>query len=138
MAATDDFRRQNAELDELVQGIRPLLQARTVTAGAAEIRQKLSRLFRKLSFHLAMEDSTLYPDCREHANAAIRAAATRLAGEMRGIRPAVVTFSRKWTERQIMADPSGFCLETKQLLGVLGDRIRRENTEFYALLDKAG
>jgi len=137
MATTDNFRRQHAEIAELVQRFQPLLQPQAVAASAGAIRQKLSGIFGKLSLHLAMEDNALYPSCRKHANAAIRAVAERFAGEMGGLKPSIDAFSGKWTESRIKADPSGFCAETTQLFGVLADRIRRENTEFYALLDKA-
>ena len=138
MAVTDNYRRQHAEMMEAVQSLQPLLKPDSLAAGAAEIRNRLSQLFGKLSLHLAMEDNSLYPRFQKHADAKVRDTAARFAGEMNGVKPAIEAFSRKWTEGAIKADPAGFCAEATRLFGVLADRIRRENTEFYPLLDKAG
>lgn len=137
MSATESFRKQHAELIELVKDVEIHLKPETVAQAAGEIRQKLSRLFGKLSLHLAMEDNSLYPRCKEHADGKVKDIARRFADEMNGVKPAVEAFAREWSETQIKAEPARFAAEAKRLFGVLADRIRRENTEFYALLDQA-
>ncbi len=138
MAVTDNFRKQHAEMVEAVKSIQSQLKPEALAAGVADVRNKLSQLFGKLSLHLAMEDNSLYPRYQKHADAKVRDVADRFAKEMNGVKPAIEAFSRKWTEGGIKADPSGFCVEATRLFDVLADRIRRENTEFYPLLDKAG
>lgn len=138
MAVTDNFRKQHAEMIEAVHSIQLQLKPELLAAGAADIRNTLSQLFGKLSLHLAMEDNSLYPRYQKHADAKVRDTADRFAKEMSGVRPAIQAFSQKWTEREIKADPSGFCAETTRLFNLLADRIRREDTDFYPLLDNAG
>ncbi|HWI26605.1 MAG TPA: hemerythrin domain-containing protein [Stellaceae bacterium] len=137
MSATESFRKQHVELIELVKSVEDQLKPEIVAQAAGEIRQKLSRLFGKLSLHLAMEDNSLYPRCQKHADANVQGVAKRFAEEMTGVKPAVEAFAREWSETQIKAEPARFSAEAKRLFGVLADRIRRENTEFYALLDQA-
>jgi Hemerythrin HHE cation binding domain len=85
----------------------------------------------KLSIHLAMEDQSLYPRLIQHANESIRETAKRFAREMRGVKPAVGSFGRKWTEAELRTNPTAFCDEAKKLFVVLANRIKRENTQLY-------
>ncbi len=138
MAVTDNFRKQHAELIELVRGIESALDPQKLAAGVSEVRSKLSTLLGKLSLHLAMEDNSLYPRLEKHQDAKIRDVAKKFSTEMSGVKPNVEAFSRKWTETAIRADGAAFCAEAKSLFGLLADRIQRENTQFYALVDQAG
>lgn len=138
MAITDNFRRQHVELGDAVRLIEAMLDPQKLAAGAGEARRLLSSLMGKLSIHLAMEDKSLYPRLEQHADATVRDTAKRFAGEMSGVKPTVEAFGRKWSEAQIRADAAGFCAEAKQFFGVLADRIKREETQFYVLVDKAG
>jgi hemerythrin-like domain-containing protein len=138
MAVTDNFCKQHNEIIEAVQSIQPQLKPELLAAGAADIRNRLSQLCGKLSLHLAMEDNSLYPRYQKHADAKVRDTADRFAKEMNGVKPAIEAFSQKWTEREIKVDAPGFCADAKRLFNHLADRIRRENTDFYPLLDKAG
>jgi hemerythrin-like domain-containing protein len=49
----------------------------------------LSRLFGKLSVHLTLEDSSLYPRCQQHSDEKLREMAKRFANEMSGHKAAV-------------------------------------------------
>jgi iron-sulfur cluster repair protein YtfE (RIC family) len=137
MAATDNFRKQHAELIELVRGIEGILDPQKLVADASKARAMLSILLGKLGLHLAMEDNSLYPRLEKHQDAKLREVAKKFAGEMSGVKPAVDAFGRKWTESEIRANPAVFCAEARKLFGILSDRIQRENTQFYALVDQA-
>lgn len=51
---------------------------------------------------------------------------------------AVVAFNAKWsTPSAIKANAALFVDETKQVLRILADRIKRENQELYAAAEKA-
>jgi iron-sulfur cluster repair protein YtfE (RIC family) len=136
MSATDSYRKQHAEFMELVKKIEQLLDPDRAVTGAHEVRSLLSSLTGKLSVHFAMEDKSLYPHLMQHADSAVRDTAKRFSTEMAGVRPALDAFNQKWTEREIAANPAGFCAETKKVFGVLADRIKRENNELYAMVDK--
>jgi iron-sulfur cluster repair protein YtfE (RIC family) len=137
MAATDSFRKQHAELVEIVQRIERSLDPQKLAAGATEMRGLLSTLMGKLSLHLAMEDNSLYPRLERHPDAKVRDMAKRFMSEMSGVKPIVEAYGRQWTESTIRADAAGFCAETKKIFAVLADRIRRENTDFYPMADTA-
>lgn len=138
MAATDMFRKQHAELVDIVRSIEPLLDPAKLAAVADEARSLLSKLLGKLSLHLAMEDQSLYPRLEKHADAKVRDTAKKFAAEMNGVKPAVDAFANKWTTQELRANPAGFCEEAKKLFAVLAERIRRENTQLYPLVDQAG
>lgn len=61
MAATDNFRKQHAEIIEIVKQIEPALVPQNLSANPASIKPLLTSLMGKLSVHLAMEDNALYP-----------------------------------------------------------------------------
>lgn len=136
MAATDSFRKQHAELLDIVKQIEPALVPATLSANPASVRPLLSSLLGKLSMHLAMEDNSLYPRLKDHAKAEVRDIAQRFIAEMSGIKPVVQQYGQKWTDEAIRKDSQGFCTETRSLFGALGQRIQRENTELYAIVDR--
>ena len=137
MAGTESFRKQHAELVEFVRKIEPMLEAQNVVAAAGEVRALLSAMIEKLSSHLAVEDNSLYPRLKLHKDAKVRELAGKFQVEMSGVTPAVEAFSRKWNESAIRTDPQGFCEETRKIFAVLVDRIRRENTQLYPMVDQA-
>lgn len=57
---------------------------------------------------------------------------------MAGIKDAFQKYLKAWTEGAIRSNAAGFAAETKSLFGALSQRIQRENTELYPLLDKLG
>lgn len=138
MAATEKYRHQHAELVDIVGRIQQKLDPQTLASDPKEVRTLLSTLFGKLTMHLAMEDAALYPRMEKHNDAKTRDTAKKFIAEMAGVKPAVESFSRKWTEAEIRANAAQFCADTKKLFGVLADRIQRENTQLYPLADQMG
>lgn len=136
MAATDAFRKQHAELIDIVKQIEAALVPQNLSTETATVRPLLSSLVGKLTMHLAMEDNALYPRLKDHANADVRNTTLKFITEMSGIKPVVEKYSQKWTDDAIRKDAQGFCTETCGLFTALGDRIRRENTELYAMVDR--
>ncbi len=136
MSKSEVFFKQHEEMVGIVGQISAKLNEITIAADAHEVRSLLNVLFGKLNMHLAMEDNTLYPLLKEHLDAKVREIAQKFSAEMGGLKPAVKAFSDKWAESAIKSDPKGFCAATKGLFGVLADRIKRENTELYPLMDK--
>lgn len=138
MAITESLRKQHAEMVEAVRQIDAGLDPQRLAASAGEIRNRLSALLGKLTMHLAVEDNSLYPSLAKHANPKLREIGSKFASEMSAVKPSVEAFSKKWTESAITKDAAGFCAEAKKLFGVLGERIKRENTELYPLLEDRG
>ncbi|HWI29167.1 MAG TPA: hemerythrin domain-containing protein [Stellaceae bacterium] len=135
MSVTQSLRKQHAEMVEVVRQIDAGLDPQRLAASAGEIRNRLSALLGKLTMHLAVEDNSLYPSLEKHANPKVREIGSKFAREMAAVKPSVEAFGKKWTETAIAKDAAGFCAEAKKLFGVLGDRIKRENSELYPLLE---
>jgi hemerythrin-like domain-containing protein len=136
MSATANFRKQHAEILEIAKNIDATLPR--LPGGASDVRAQLNSLAAKVNIHLAIEDEALYPRLRAHPDARIQSTANKFTDEMAGIKDAFQKYLKAWTEAAIRANAAAFAAETKSLFGALGQRIKRENTELYPLLDKLG
>lgn len=131
------FRRQHAEIVEVVKQIEAYLAPGKLPAGAPEARKLLSTLVGKVGIHLSMEDQVLYPRLKAHADKDLRETAERFDAEMSQIKAAFLAYNGKWQEQAIKADAAGFAAATKSIFAALANRIQRENTVLYPLADKA-
>jgi hypothetical protein len=136
MSATGNFRKQHAEILEIAKNIDANLPR--LPGAAGDVRALLNSLAAKVSIHLAIEDEALYPRLRAHQDARVQNTAKKFTDEMAGIKDAFQKYLKAWTEGAIKANVAGFATETRGLFGALGQRIQRENTELYPLLDKLG
>jgi hypothetical protein len=135
MTPTQRYRDQHAEILQIANQISAYLEPGRLPAGAAEVRRLLSSLAGTLKHHLAVEDDSLYPRLRGHADPKLRAMATAFSGEMSGLKGAFQAYNQKWSERAIAANAGDFARETQGVFAALAKRIQRENTELYALVD---
>lgn len=136
MSETKIYRSQHAEIVKLVQAVQVFLVPGKLPGAAADARLKLSELAAKTALHLAMEDGSLYPSLMAHEDPKVRDTASRFNNEMSAIKEVFETYSAKWTESAIREDRSGFIEETNKLFVALCNRIHRENTELYPLLER--
>lgn len=135
---TKQYREEHAELAALAKAFEALLNPTRLQTEAAEARRALSTLSGKLRLHLANEDTLLYPAAAAHSNDAVRQLATRYQREMGPLAQAFKDYSNKWLlPKDIATQAPQFIAESKQVLKALNERIRKENTEFYAALDRA-
>jgi hypothetical protein len=138
MGTTENFRKQHADIVVLVEKIKAGLLPARLAAEAGATRRDLSTLMGKLTLHFAMEDNALYPRLEKHARSDVRETAATFMSEMSGIKPQLEAFAKKWSEPAIRGDAEAFCAEARKLFVALGDRIQRENTVLYAMVDKLG
>ena len=136
MSDTRMYRSQHAEIVKLVQGVQVFLAPGKLPGAAADVRLKLSELAAKTTLHLAMEDGSLYPRLMAHEDPKVRDTASRFNNEMSAISAVFETYTAKWTESAIREDSTGFIEETTKLFTALANRIQRENTELYPLLEQ--
>lgn len=137
--ATHRFRSQHSEIADIVIRIETILAGPNWAPRAQEIRQAFSELSAKLRIHLALEDDVLYPRLARHTDAKVRDMAVRYQTEMGGIREAYEAYLRDWVHSgKLVTDQAGFTAATKGLFAALKDRIHRENTEVYTLVDSVG
>lgn len=136
MARTDNFRRQHDDILALANELAALLDPAKLAQDAAPARSKLATLAGKLKVHLAMEDQSLYPTAAASAQPELSALAVRYQNEMGDIKEAFEAYLAKWpSPTAIQANPDGFVADTKGIYGALAERVRKENTELYPLVD---
>ena len=137
MGRTDKYRQQHNELLALATELQGLLHEEALAKDSTAARSCLAKLMGKLSLHLSSEDKVLYPELEAHKDASVAAVARRFAGEMKNTTAQVVAYNGRWpTPSAIKANPQGFAKETKEVIKVLADRIKRENQELYAVADR--
>lgn len=136
MARTDSLREQHKKALEIVSAIQADLNPTKLAQDAQAISANLSKLSGTIGVHLAMEDKSLYPAMMGSANAEVKKAADKFSKEMGNIGAVFGAYTKKWNAGTIKSDPNAFITETKQIISVLGDRIKREEAELYPLADK--
>ena len=137
MAKSDRFRQQHEELLNLANILAAELDSNKLTDDASSARSALSKLAGKLILHLGAEDEYLYPALMASSDAETKKTAQEFVDEMGGIATAFVAYKDKWpTATAIQSDVNGFINETKAIYGALAQRINKENTVLYPMMDK--
>ena len=137
MARTDRFRQQHNDLLGLAGELQALLNADALSVDATAARRTLGNLMGKLTLHLTTEDKVMYPELVAHENPTVSEIAKRFSTEMKSTAQQVMSYNNKWsTASAIKANAEDFIKETKQVISILADRIKRENQELYAAADR--
>lgn len=138
MRKTDGFRKHHDDLRAVVGRLEPLLDPSGIARDPAGVSKVVLDLFGKFSIHLAIEDSTLYPKCAAHTDAALRRTAAEFQAEMGGLKQQFDAYKKAWAgPLAIGRDPAAFVAETRKILNLLKARVAREETSLYDLFDKA-
>lgn len=138
MARTDRFRQQHNELLALATELQALLNEDALSKDGGSARACLSALMGKLTMHLSTEDKVLYPELEGHKDPAVAALAKRFSSEMKTTTTAVLAYNSRWaTPTAIRGNARIFIKETKEVIGILAERIKRENQELYAAADRS-
>lgn len=138
MRRTETYRHHHEELRAIVGRIEALLDAKSVAADANPIAAVVRELFGKFAVHLAIEDNSLYPRYRDHANTKLRETASRFQTEMGGLGQRFDAYRKSWPGPLAIArDPAAFVTETAQILLALRERVGREESQLYDLIDQA-
>lgn len=138
MARTDKFRQQHNELLALAHELQALLNEEALSTDGSAARRSLGNLMGKLLMHLSIEDKVLYPDLEGNKDPAVATLARRFASEMKTTAANVVAYNSRWaTPSQIKENAHQFIKETKDVIKILADRIKRENQELYAAADRS-
>ena len=138
MSRTARYREQHADIARIVTDLEAELDVGKLAADASKARSLLSSLAGKIKLHLAAEDSHLYPELAKSSNEKLRTVATRFSKEMGPIANAFIGYVEKWpTPTAIKSNPAGFVTDTKSVMSVLKERIKKETQELYPLADSA-
>jgi hypothetical protein len=130
---TQRYRQQHEQLRTIVAEI-PTVASQ---ASEATIRGILIKFIGTLRAHLAMEDTYLYPAMLEHPDQNVRAKAQAFKQEMGDLAGAVDAFYHKWSQAgAISGDPNGFVQAWSTTRASLLNRMNREDSDLYELVDK--
>lgn len=132
-ARTTLFRTQHAEFHALIAELEGAL---TTGKTPESIRPLFQSLFAKLTVHLAIEDSTMYPWMLSHADPRVRTTAQRYKDEMGGLKDTLEVWRSHWLGAAA-SDPAAFRAEAQRTVAALKQRITREDGELYPLYDRA-
>lgn len=137
MSKTQNFRRQHAEMMDVVTDIMKRLDEKTLADNASEVASMLARLSGKLSVHLMQEDKFLYPRLKECGNADAKRVADSFQNEMGNLSQTYMDFANRYRGgRSIEADPAAFIREVQIVFSALKERIERENRDLYPIADQ--
>ncbi|MDF0541135.1 hemerythrin domain-containing protein [Sphingobium sp. H39-3-25] len=96
----------------------------------AALRWKLARA---LIVHLALEDGFLYPDMLNGQDMEACNIARDFQGEMGDLAGCFTDYMARWSDDRIAGEWPRFCEETREVMGMLVERITRENERLYPL-----
>lgn len=129
----DRYRQQHNDILAHISALRALI-AQGIEAKAEDIAQLLATMSSHIKFHLASEDSVLYPAMRASSRPEVAALGERFQAEMQGIARNYGTFIDRWrVGTHIAAAPEDFRNEANAVFRALHERIRKENQELYPI-----
>ena len=102
-----------------------------------ELFELRSKIASTLIAHLKTEDWELYPELFRNEDATVSATARRFNDEMGGLASDFSVYSSRWTTMTIPANWTGFCTESREIIGALVKRIECEEAQLYPLAQAA-
>lgn len=91
---------------------------------------------KQLFGHLTREDWLLYPSLLQSSDNLVAGTAQSFISEMGGLLACYKAWSNNWPAEKVVGEWSLFVFETTRLLEALSNRIERENSELYILVEK--
>lgn len=135
MSDIQKLRQEHAELVDIVGRLNGVIAALTPPP-LVELFNLRRELSSTLIAHLKAEDWALYPRLMASADPEIKATAKGFSDEMGGLAAAYTVYAQRWDAMSIDSNWHGFCLETRDIITALSDRITRENRELYPLAER--
>ncbi len=134
---TATFRKQHVDIINLVNNILGSLDLDALKINSHGIRKLLTKLSNNVKVHLILEDSALYPILANSDNAEIKTKSNKFMDEMGVISKTFSNYVEKWSMgSSIKEDTSSFVDETRKVMDALLNRMERENTDLYKILDE--
>lgn len=138
MRKTETYRQHHQELRAIATRIDALLDVDSIATDPNGIAAVVRELFGKFSVHLAIEDNSLYPRAKALTDTRLHEVASRFETEMGGLRDSFDAYRKSWPGPLAIArDPAGFAAETRAVLTALRERVGREESQLYDLIDAA-
>ena len=138
MRKTETYRQHHQELRAIAARIEILLDPVAISADPNAVAAVVRELFGKFSVHLAIEDNSLYPRAKALADERLRTVAIQFETEMGNLGKRFDAYRRTWPGPLAIArDPALFAQETRAVLTALKERVAREESQLYDLIDAA-
>lgn len=134
---TATFRKQHEDIIDLINNILDSLDLNILKANSHGIRKIITKLTNNVKVHLILEDSALYPILVNSDNKKIKTRSNQFMDEMGVISGTYSEYVEKWSKgSSIKEDTGNFIDETRTIMDALINRIERENTDLYKILDE--
>ena len=131
----DKYKNQHTAIVTCIQHLKQLTQA-GITDNAAAIAAQVIKMSSIVKLHLSIEDRFLYPALQEANNPRLAMLGKQYQHDMTHIAEAYGEFARTWNDAgHVAADPEGFRAAANRVLKVLFDRMRREDRDFYPMIE---
>lgn len=132
----DRYKRTHVEILDQIDQLRTLIQS-GIAGQADAIARHITLIASGIKFHLAAEDSLLYPALLASGDAGTVDMGRRYQSEMTGIAATFRGFVDRWrVGTRIAADPEAFRCEANEVFRALFERLRREDRELYPLAER--
>lgn len=93
---------------------------------------------RQLMSHLALEDQFFYPAMQRQAHVRLRETAARLQVEMEPLALSFSHYMSRWSDDRIAREWPDFCRESRQIIEMMINRMRKEEELLMPLITQAG
>lgn len=131
----EKFKQQHVDILSCIAQLRNLSKS-GVSKNADAISKLIVTMSSTIRLHLAVEDKMLYPALEKGGDVALASLGRKFKSEMTGIASAYLDFARRWnTASTLMNNPDGFRTDANIVLKTLYERMRREDTDFYPLIE---
>lgn len=129
------FQREHDQIKSDLDGLRALTWE-GIAVNAQDIADHLQVMSTHVAVHLASEDRTLYPMLAATGDPAIAGMASRYQAEMGGLASIFHGFVERWRiAAHVAGDPEGFRMASKPVLRALHERLFREESEFFPIIE---
>lgn len=137
MANIINLKRQHVEIAQLIGVIKGSINKNSIENNADKIAININVLAGKVRIHLDSEDKFLYPELLNSHNEKLKVTAKTYIDTMGDIAPVFMDYKSRFnTKSKILANIGAFKNETNNVLGILLNRLNREDVELYPLISE--
>jgi hypothetical protein len=138
MQTLDEFRTHHQEIRAMIVRLERLLteEQLQVQPNAMVAHQLICGLAERVKRHLAEEDRGLYPALLVHEDPRIKSVAWGFISGERPLRRLFDAYRQRWLADCELSFGPGFLAETRDMLGLILDRIDREERSLFPRLEQ--
>lgn len=132
MANINNLERQHTEIKDLFLKINGQIDSKYIKVEIGSLVRDINTLAGKLSIHMNSEDKYLYPELMKSKDEDLQRIAKTYSEEMGDLHAEFNNYKNNFnTQTKILNDMDGFLKESKKIMGLLENRISKEDTHLY-------